>query len=55
MLYLQKGVFQKFVRWLGGRWMTANQATCFGIVFILLTAAFEVCNQLGYRMAEDVY
>ncbi|MFZ1935624.1 MAG: hypothetical protein WCB27_25635 [Thermoguttaceae bacterium] len=39
MLYLQKGVFQKFVRWLGGRWMTANQATCFGIVFILLTAA----------------
>ena len=31
MLYLQKGVFQKFVRWLGGRWMTANQATCFGI------------------------
>jgi CDP-diacylglycerol--glycerol-3-phosphate 3-phosphatidyltransferase len=38
MLYLQKGVFQKFVRWTAGRWMTANQATCFGAVFILLTA-----------------
>jgi CDP-diacylglycerol---glycerol-3-phosphate 3-phosphatidyltransferase len=39
MLYLQKGVFQKCIRWLAGRWMTANQATCFGIVFVLLTAA----------------
>lgn len=39
MLYLQKGVFQKFVRWLGGRWMTANQATCFGVLFVLLTSA----------------
>ncbi len=39
MLYLQKGVFQKVVRWLAGRWMTANQATCFGILFVLLTAA----------------
>lgn len=39
MLYLQKGNFQKVVRWLGGRWMTANQATAFGIVFVLLTSA----------------
>ncbi|MEN6452418.1 MAG: CDP-alcohol phosphatidyltransferase family protein [Thermoguttaceae bacterium] len=39
MLYLQKGVFQKLVRWIGGRWMSANQATCFGILFVLLTAA----------------
>lgn len=39
MLYMQKGVFQKVVRWMGGRWMTANQATCFGIAFVLLTAS----------------
>ena len=39
MLYLQKGNFQKVVRWLGGRWMTANQATGFGIMFVMLTAA----------------
>ncbi len=38
MLYLQKGVFQKVVRGLGGRWMTANQATCFGVLFVLLTS-----------------
>ena len=34
MLYLQKGNFQKIVRWLAGSWMTANQATLFGIFFI---------------------
>ncbi|MGD9128404.1 MAG: CDP-alcohol phosphatidyltransferase family protein [Planctomycetia bacterium] len=39
MLYLEKGNFQKIVRWLGGRWMTANQATAFGIMFVLLTSA----------------
>lgn len=38
MLYLQKGNFQKVVRWVGGTWMTANQATAFGILFILLTS-----------------
>jgi CDP-diacylglycerol--glycerol-3-phosphate 3-phosphatidyltransferase len=38
MLYLQKGNFQKAVRWLGGSWMTANQATYLGIVFVLLTS-----------------
>jgi len=38
MLYKQKGNFQKVVRWLGGTWMTANQATVGGIFFILLTA-----------------
>lgn len=40
MLYLQKGRFQKTVRWIGGSWMTANQATLGGCVFILLTSAF---------------
>jgi len=39
MLYLQKGNFQKVVRWLGGKWMTATQATVFGMVFVLLTSA----------------
>lgn len=39
MLYLQKGNFQKAVRWIGGTWMTANQASCFGVVFVLLTSA----------------
>jgi len=38
MLYLQKGVFRSSSAGLPRRWMTANQATCFGIVFILLTA-----------------
>ncbi|WP_306548628.1 CDP-alcohol phosphatidyltransferase family protein [Desulfobulbus sp.] len=38
MLYLQKGNFQKVVRWMGGSWMTANQATALGILFVLLTA-----------------
>jgi len=38
MLYLQKGNFQKIVRWFGGSWMTANQATFLGCVFIVLTA-----------------
>lgn len=38
MLYKQKGNFQKVVRWIGGKWMTANQATVGGIFFILLTA-----------------
>lgn len=38
MLYKQKGNFQKLVRWMGGKWMTANQATFFGIIFIFLTA-----------------
>lgn len=38
MLYLQKGNFQKMVRWIGGSWMTANQATFLGCVFVVLTA-----------------
>lgn len=38
MLYLQKGNFQKVVRWLAGSWMSANQATLFGIGFVLLTS-----------------
>jgi CDP-diacylglycerol--glycerol-3-phosphate 3-phosphatidyltransferase len=38
MLYLQKGNFQKVVRWIGGSWMTANQATFLGCFFIALTA-----------------
>jgi CDP-diacylglycerol--glycerol-3-phosphate 3-phosphatidyltransferase len=38
MLYLQKGNFQKVVRWMAGTWMTANQATCLGILFIFLTS-----------------
>jgi CDP-diacylglycerol--glycerol-3-phosphate 3-phosphatidyltransferase len=38
MLYLQKGNFQKVVRWMAGSWMTANQATYFGIGFVALTA-----------------
>lgn len=38
MLYLQKGNFQKVVRWMAGSWMTANQATVFGICFVVLTS-----------------
>ena len=38
MLYKQKGNFQKVVRWVGGKWMTANQATLGGIFFICVTA-----------------
>ena len=53
MLYLQKGNFQKVTRWLAGSWMTANQATIFGCVFIALTAAsfyFGLAVE-GYRWA----
>jgi len=39
MLYTQKGNFQKLCRWIGGSWMTANQATTLGILFILLASA----------------
>lgn len=39
MLYKQKGNFQKVVRWIGGKWMTANQATLGGIFFICFTSA----------------
>jgi CDP-diacylglycerol--glycerol-3-phosphate 3-phosphatidyltransferase len=39
MLYLQKGNMQKLIRWFAGSWMTANQATFFGVIFILLTSA----------------
>lgn len=39
MLYLQKGNFQKLVRWVGGSWMTANQATALGIACIFLVSA----------------
>ena len=38
MLYLQKGNFQKVVRWLAGSWMSANQATFFGVCFVVLAA-----------------
>ena len=37
MLYLQKGNFQKITRWMGGSWMSANQASGFGFAFVLLT------------------
>ncbi|MEZ5357328.1 MAG: CDP-alcohol phosphatidyltransferase family protein [Candidatus Zixiibacteriota bacterium] len=39
MLYLQKGNFQKVVRGIAGTWMSANQATVFGTVFIVLVAS----------------
>ena len=39
MLYLGKGQFQKIVRWMAGSWMSANMATAFGCVFVVLTAA----------------
>ena len=39
MLYLQKGNFQKMIRWMAGSWMRANHATVFGCIFIMLTAA----------------
>ncbi len=39
MLYLQKGGFQKMVRWMAGAWMTANHATFLGAVCIVFTAA----------------
>ena len=38
MLYLQKGNFQKVCRWMAGNWMTANQATLFGLAFVVLTS-----------------
>ncbi len=38
MLYLQKGNFQKICRWIAGSWMSANQATLFGGVFIVLVS-----------------
>jgi len=38
MLYLQKGNFQKVVRWMAGSWMSANQATLFALCFVVLTA-----------------
>jgi len=44
MLYLQKGNFQKVVRWVAGGWMTANQATLLGCVCVVLTA---VCFYAG--------
>ena len=39
MLYLQKGKFQKITRWIGGKWMTANQATLFGCICIAIVSA----------------
>lgn len=38
MLYLQKGNFQKIVRWMAGSWMSAHQATFFGMCFVVFTA-----------------
>jgi len=38
MLYLQKGNFQKVTRWVAGDWMSANQATLFGCIFIALVS-----------------
>ncbi len=38
MLYLQKGNFQKLSRWIAGKWMSANQATLFGCIFIVLVS-----------------
>lgn len=39
MLYLQKGNFQKVTRWIAGKWMSANQATLFGCIFIVLVSS----------------
>ena len=39
MLYLQKGNFQKLSRWIAGKWMTANEATVLGCVFVALVSA----------------
>jgi len=39
MLYLQKGNFQKVVRWLGGSWMSANTATALGCLFVVIVSA----------------
>ena len=39
MLYLQKGNLQKVTRWIAGKWMTANQATLFGCIFIVLVSS----------------
>jgi len=36
MLYMQKGNFQKIVRWIAGSWMTPNMASLLGAVFIFL-------------------
>lgn len=51
MLYLQKGNFQKVVRWIAGSWMTANMATLFGCVFIVLVAAsyYTGLTYVNYR------
>ncbi|MBU1055598.1 MAG: CDP-alcohol phosphatidyltransferase family protein [Proteobacteria bacterium] len=38
MLYLQKGNFQKITRWMAGQWMSANQATFFGCICIVLVS-----------------
>jgi CDP-diacylglycerol---glycerol-3-phosphate 3-phosphatidyltransferase len=38
MLYLQKGNFQKTVRWMAGSWMIPNHATFLGCIFVMLTA-----------------
>ncbi|MCK9614385.1 MAG: CDP-alcohol phosphatidyltransferase family protein [Candidatus Omnitrophica bacterium] len=37
-IYLIKGNFQKIIRWIAGSWMTPNEATLLGIIFIILTA-----------------
>ncbi len=39
MLYLQKGNFQKVTRWIAGKWMSANQATLFGCIFVALVSS----------------
>jgi phosphatidylglycerophosphate synthase len=44
MLYLLKGRLQKVVRWVAGSWMTANMATAFGCIFIILIAASYYCG-----------
>jgi len=53
MLYKQKGNFQKVVRWVAGSWMTANQATFFGLIAVCLVAAcfYAGLSVPGWRWA----
>lgn len=52
MLYLQKGRFQRVVRWLGGSWMTPNMAT---VGAVLCIAAVSACFYLGLTWPNTRY
>ena len=53
MLYLQKGNFQKIVRWIAGSWMSPNMASLLGTVFIacVATAFYLGYSTQRYRFA----